>query len=98
MKAAVKLSITQKHFLSSVSLLLPQLSEKDSHHFGHVDVDVDGEFDIRVIEIVNIIDLGFKVICHSEPKKYVDQQEQLTSLQTQITQRRLTIIPPQRGE
>lgn len=65
------LSITGKHFTCSVRLLLPKLSEKDSHHFGHVDVNVNRKFSIRVVEIINIIDLGYKWIYHSEPNKYI---------------------------
>lgn len=89
------LSVTEKHFLCSLGFLLPELSEKDSHHFGHVDVDVNREFNVRIIAIINIIDLGYKGIYHSEPNKYhIPQQEQLVSLQTQITQRHRDIVSP----
>lgn len=99
-EGSVYLSITGKHFTCSVGLLLPKLSKKDSHHFGHVDVNVNRKFSIRVVEIINIIDLGYKWIYHSEPNKYhIHQKEKLVNFQTQITQRYcLTIIPPHRGE
>lgn len=81
------LSMTEKHIPCSVGFLLPKLSEKDPHHFGHVDVNVNREFNIRVIEIINIIDLGYKRIYHNEPNKYhIHHKEQLVSLQTDITQ------------
>lgn len=42
----------------TVGIHLPKLCKKDSHDFGHVDVDVNREPNLWSIEIINIIDLS----------------------------------------
>lgn len=58
MKAAVTFKLRRKTLpYVLLGFLLPKLSKKDSHNFGHVYIDVNREFNLRPVEIIHIIDL-----------------------------------------